>query len=619
MRFLILFIMLPVFAVEISVDANLERIPISPYIYGKNNSLSSNPSSPVSASQWNLYRDAGVKMFRENGGNNATKYNWRRKLSSHPDWYNNVYSHDWDYEAMSLQNNMTDAKGMWAFQLIGFTASNADTNFDDWGYNNSQWWSGVHQNLAGGGTVNPSGGSEALVDGNPYLYLMQWPADSTVGILERWFGTGGLGLDEEIFEYWSMDNESEIWSGTHDDIMPEQISADSFMQLYFEVAKKAREKFPAIKLVGPVPCNEWQWYNWNNSKIDYAGDSYTWLEYFIKRIGEEQNSSGVKLLDVLDLHFYPGDTDPEHILQFHRVWFDTTYDYPGANGVKCSGPTAWDNSITKEYIFVRCRQWLEEHISADHGVTFSVSEIGIQEDDPTIVAVWYASNLGVFADNGVELFTPWYWEVGMWEVLHLFSRYAKEYSVSSTSDLEEFVSAYSSINANADSLTVILVNRSLSNNENVNVTLNNFSVDAGTHTSLLLHDLPSGETFESHTSNALVSGTVSASSNSFSITLPALSVTAVLLPGEGEQSGLQINPNPFRDITMISFNVEESSEVTINLYDMLGRKAKTVFSGYLSAGSHQQELSADGLSSGIYFYELIAGNQKTTKKCMIVK
>lgn len=619
MRFFIFFITLSVFAVEITVDANLGRIPISPYIYGKNNSLSSNPSSPVSAPLWNLYRDAGVKMFRENGGNNATKYNWRRKLSSHPDWYNNVYAHDWDYEAMSLQNNLTDVKGMWAFQLIGFTASNTNNNFDDWGYNNSQWWSGVHQNLAGGGTVNPSGGSEALVDGDPELYLMQWPADSTVGILDQWFGTGGLGLDEEMFEYWSMDNEVEIWNGTHDDIMPEQISADSFMQLYFDVAKKAREKFPSIKLVGPVPCNEWQWYNWDNSKIDYASNSYTWLEYFIKRIGEEQNSSGVKLLDALDIHFYPGDTDPEHILQFHRVWFDTTYDYPGANGVKCSGPGAWDNSITKEYIFVRCRDWLEEHIGTYHGVTFSVSEIGIQEDDPNIAAVWYASNLGVFADNGVELFTPWYWEVGMWEILHLFSRYAKKNRVSSVSDLEEYVSAYSSVNTEADSLTVILVNRSLSNNEDVNVTLDNFSVDAGTHTSLLLHDLPSGETFESHTSNALVSGTVNANNNSFSITLPALSVTAVLLSGEGEQSGLQINPNPFRDITTISFNVDEPSEVTINLYDMLGRKIKTIFSGYLTAGLHRENLSAEDLASGIYFCELVARNQKETQKFMLLQ
>jgi hypothetical protein len=619
MRFSIILILIAssIFAAEIIIDASSGRMSISPYIYGRNNSLSSNPGNPLSTEDWDLYRDAGVRMFRENGGNNATKYNWRRKLSSHPDWYNNVYSHNWDYEAGSLEDNIAGARGMWAFQLIGFVAENTDNNFDDWGYNYSQWWSGVCQNLAGGGEVNAGGGCNALVEGNPDLYLMEWPADSTVGILDRWFGAGGLDLDETMFEYWSMDNEPEIWSGTHDDVMPVQLSADEFMRKYFDVAKKARAKFPAIKLIGPVPCNEWQWYNWDNDKISYDGGSYTWLEYFIKRIGEEQDSSGVRLLDALDIHFYPTETDPEDIVQLHRVWFDTTYDYPGANGVKRCGPGSWDNSITKEYIFGRCRQWLEEHIGPDHGVSFSVSEIGIQDADPNIVAVWYASNLGVFADNGVEIFTPWYWEVGMWEVLHLFSRYCKEERVLSSSDTEEYVSAYSSINTDADSMTVILVNRSLSGQQEATVKLNNFSIDDGKYSSLTLNNLPANETFISHTDNALVSGTVSVSGDSFKITLPALSVTAILLSGEG--AGLDISPSPSGSITTISFNLIEPSEVTLTLFDMLGRKVKTVFYGYLTAGFYEMELSTDDLSAGIYFYELKANNQRETKKCMVAK
>jgi hypothetical protein len=628
MKFSLVFIMiaLPVFAAEITIDASGGRKPISPYIYGRNNSLSDRPGSPTSEDDWDLYREAGVKMFRECGGNNATKYNWRHKLSSHPDWYNNVYSHDWDYAAQSLESNMPGVRGMWAFQLIGFAASNSDNNFDDWGYNHSQWWSGVCQNLAGGGTINLTGGCEATTDGNPYLYLMEWSADSTVWILDRWFGAGGLDLDETMFEYWGMDNEPEIWNGTHDDVMPDQLSATDFMQRYFDVAKKAREKFPEIKLTGPVPCNEWQWYNWSDNKISYQGQSYTWLEYFIKRIGEEQASSGIRLLNVLDVHFYPSETDPEDIVQLHRVWFDTTYDYPGANGVKRSGAGSWDNSITKEYIFKRCSDWLEEHIGPDHGVSFGVSEIGVNSNNPNVIAVWYASNLGVFADNGVEFFTPWYWEVGMWEVLHLFSRFTKENRVLSVSDLEEYVSAYSSINADADSLTVILVNRSIDESLDITVKLNNFEIDEGKHTLLTLNDLPDYETFVSHTDNALVSGKVTASIDSFSISLPSLSVTAVLLSGEGEPSAIDIPPdgttfdfdnnlNP----TLITFNIEDSAEVTLSLYDMIGQRIKVVFSGYLGPGPQQKTLSAEDLPSGIYFYGLKVGNQEVGKKCIVLK
>lgn len=115
--------------VTIQIDASAGRKPISPFIFGKNNCLSDDPSKPLTSSEWQFLRDAGVKMFRENGGNNATKYNWRLKLSSHPDWYNNVYQHDWDFAAKSMQDNISGNYGIWAFQLIGKSASNTGNNF----------------------------------------------------------------------------------------------------------------------------------------------------------------------------------------------------------------------------------------------------------------------------------------------------------------------------------------------------------------------------------------------------------------------------------------------------------------------------------------------------------
>ena len=182
-------------SVEVTIDARAPKSGISPYIYGKNNSLSDNSSSPVTAATWQRYRDAGITIFRESGGNNSTKYNWRKKLSSHPDWYNNVYAHDWDFAARSLQQNLPAAQGMWTLPLLGWAASDKSNNFNDWGFNSSKGWSGVHQNLAGGGTVNPDGGSKALQAGDPTKYLEPWPADSMVGILKKWMGEGGLGYD----------------------------------------------------------------------------------------------------------------------------------------------------------------------------------------------------------------------------------------------------------------------------------------------------------------------------------------------------------------------------------------------------------------------------------------
>src|ERR1700739_174568 len=230
--------------VNIQVDAAAGRKNISPYIYGKNNNISDDPSSPTSAATWQMMREAGLRYTRENGGNNATKYNWRKKISSHPDWYNNNYNHNWDYAAKTLADSMPGTQGMWAFQLIGYSASNLTNNFNDYAYNGSAWWSGTCQNLAGGGVPNGSGGCAATTNGDTLLYLENWNSDSTTGILDHWFGTGGLGYNNSNKVYWSMDNEPDGWNYTHDDVMANLPSAEGFMQLYFAVAKKARAKFP---------------------------------------------------------------------------------------------------------------------------------------------------------------------------------------------------------------------------------------------------------------------------------------------------------------------------------------------------------------------------------------
>ncbi|NJK98528.1 MAG: hypothetical protein HC905_29660 [Bacteroidales bacterium] len=165
------------------------------------------------------------------------------------------------------------------------------------------------------------------------------------------------------------------------------------------------------------------------------------------------------MLDLLDIHFYPGESRAEDIVQGHRVYFDKSYNYPGANGVKISGTSGWDNSITKEYIFERCKAWLDQYFGPDHGIGLGVSETGIKIINPNVTAVWYASMLGEFSKQKVELFTPWHWDIGMWETLHLFSRYSKEYYVNGTSSAETFISAYPTLSSNNDSLTIFLVNR----------------------------------------------------------------------------------------------------------------------------------------------------------------
>lgn len=601
--------------VQIQVDVLSGRRTISPYIYGRNNSLSDDPANPVSAANWQLYKDAGLNFFRENGGNDLSKYNWRLKLSSHPDWYNNVYPSDWDFAAGSLAQNIPAAQGMWGFQLIGEAASTNANNFNDWAFNQSQWWTGTAQNLAGGGIVNTAGGSQALKNGDTTLYLERWPADSTTGILNHWFGSGGLGLDPTKIQYWNMDNEVEIWNSTHDDVMPTQPSAETFMQLYFAVAKKARALYPGIKLTGPVSPNEWQWFNWNNSTVTGTdGKQYPWLQYFIKRISEEEQRTGIRLLDVIDLHFYPSSSTATDIVQYHRVFFDSTYAFPEANGVKVVNGS-WDNSIQIEDVFGRAQNWLNQYMGPGNGVSFAVSETGLQiQNDPNALAVWYASTMGEFMKHNVAYFSPWSWDVGMWEALHLYSRYNRANSIQATSSDELNVSAYATANNNNDSLTVVLVNRSASQSKTVTLNFSNFLPSSQPAQALTLSNLPVGtETFISHTRNALKLANITPTGNTLQVTMAPMSITslqiasnAVILPvtlisftASKSGGGVNLDFSTTHELQLSSFEIERSADGA--KFDPIGNVAATAASSGSNLQNDYSFFDARPLASQNYY------------------
>ncbi|MFN3562478.1 MAG: T9SS type A sorting domain-containing protein [Chloroherpetonaceae bacterium] len=82
---------------------------------------------------------------------------------------------------------------------------------------------------------------------------------------------------------------------------------------------------------------------------------------------------------------------------------------------------------------------------------------------------------------------------------------------------------------------------------------------------------------------------------------------------------LQNYPNPFNPTTVISYQLPVSSDVSLKVYDVLGKEVMTLVSGRQAAGSYTYTLNASNLSSGVYFYRLQAGNFVQTKKMMLVK
>jgi Tol biopolymer transport system component len=78
-------------------------------------------------------------------------------------------------------------------------------------------------------------------------------------------------------------------------------------------------------------------------------------------------------------------------------------------------------------------------------------------------------------------------------------------------------------------------------------------------------------------------------------------------------------PNPFNPVTKINFNVKNYSAVKLIVYDVNGREVKTPVNDKLQAGSYEVFFNASELTSGVYFYRLIAGDIVTTKKMILMK
>lgn len=78
-------------------------------------------------------------------------------------------------------------------------------------------------------------------------------------------------------------------------------------------------------------------------------------------------------------------------------------------------------------------------------------------------------------------------------------------------------------------------------------------------------------------------------------------------------------PNPFNPVTTIRYQVPENTQVSLQVYDMLGRLVTTLVDTQMPAGTHEAQFDASSLSSGVYLYRLSASGKTLTGKMMLVK
>jgi len=80
-----------------------------------------------------------------------------------------------------------------------------------------------------------------------------------------------------------------------------------------------------------------------------------------------------------------------------------------------------------------------------------------------------------------------------------------------------------------------------------------------------------------------------------------------------------VYPNPFNSMTRITYNLPHPSPVSLQLFDLTGRRVKTLFEDYQHPGIHTTILTANDLPSGLYFIRLNANDEVFTQKIMLIR
>ena len=83
-------------------------------------------------------------------------------------------------------------------------------------------------------------------------------------------------------------------------------------------------------------------------------------------------------------------------------------------------------------------------------------------------------------------------------------------------------------------------------------------------------------------------------------------------------------PNPFNPVTQIKYSLAQDADVTIKVYDMLGREVDDLVNELKQEGSYEINFSSEGLSSGVYIYRIITNKNgrilfTDTKQMILMK
>jgi len=520
--------------VAVTVDPAANVRPIDPRIYGVN----FGDDAQAQALHWPI---------RRWGGNSTTRYNWKIDVhNTGSDWFF-MNEPDAALDPNTLPEGSTadqfvdstraaGGEPILTVPLIGWTPATALGRNKHWGFSVGKYgpqdatectasgypsWctgdagNGVHNgvNLTGN---SPSDTSEAITP----AFVTDWMDHLT----------NRAGGD---VHYLALDNEPMLWNSTHRDVHPAATTYDELWGRTQSYAAAMKAKDASVQILGPVL---WGWcaYFWSaadncgQNPVDHDAHGMDFVPWYLQQAQSYQTAHGVRLVDFLDLHYYPqndgvslsgeGTTDVQAMrLRSLKSLYDPAY--VDESWIASAQPGTVIRMIP------RMHDWVNTYFP---GTKLAITEYNWGNDESPSAALAQAEALAIFGREGLDLATRWVAPAAGSRVEDAFRLYL-DYdgfgariagsSVGATSANVDQVGSYAVKSADGTRLWVLLFNKdSAPHPATVSLHTGSFPQPAALYRFAPTRPLASA-------------GTVTPAGGQFALTLPARSATLLVADG----------------------------------------------------------------------------------------
>jgi len=542
-----------VFGDSVAIDIDMGATPseISPLIYGLNDWSRNDTTESL------------AYTLERMGGNRMTSYNWENNFSN----AGKDYIHHSDNSIVNtipLAEQSIPGKGVMlsvdharlgnrpslvTLQLAGYVAADGDGTVTEAQVAPSTRWKEVK--ITKGSTLSTTPDTT-----DDYVYM-----DEQVNFLIQTYGTAAQG---GVFAY-SLDNEPALWTNTHPRIHPVQPTATEIIQNGADTAAMVKSLDPDALVFGPAL---WGWGGYVNfqSATDWStySSSYDWfISAYLGEMKKAGDTAGKRLLDVLDIHYYPEATWQNTSGDYIRVT-DSTNDSEGLTEERLQAPRSlWDSTYTES-------SWVTSSINAPinllpkvktsitnnyPGTKLAITEYDFGGHQNFSGALVQADVLGIFGRDGV--YAACYWGSVENYIIPAFGLYLNydgnggkfgDLSIPASNPDAAVFSTYASIDSETGQTHLIVINKS-SSAEAVTITLKDATSIAERVQVYAITENTGATIIDAETKEDIVA-------NSFEASLPAHSAVHLVITSAEPESDLTIFQGSSNDSVILLFKTE---------------------------------------------------------------